>query len=215
MAVNGIREIKEHLKIILFPKCSLSWDCAFEFEAACITAVASRRLQTEAERTPGLSKAKTTTAFMHWWLWQVEPLIPDHRLHSSDVPKQNREGFWPSPRSRSARVRNPRWPGVDTRGLVQEGRGERASCSILCRSRSRALGATASAATLGLWILSRGTLCWGFVSLRPRREGMERKDLVQHKDIPVLKLDQSTTYWKRTEMWDQRDFCPTTLFCSV
>lgn len=108
MTVNRAREIKERLKMILFPKCSLSWDCAFEF--ACITAVVSRRLQTEAERTPGLSKAKSTTTFMQWWLWQAEPLIPDHRLHSSTVTNQNREWFWPSSGSKSARVRNPHWP---------------------------------------------------------------------------------------------------------
>lgn len=125
MAVNGTREIKKHLKMILFPKCSLSWDCAFEYEAARITAVASRKLQTEAVRTPGLSKAKSTTAFMQWWLWQVEPLIPDHRIHSSTVPKHNREGFWPSPGSR--RVRNPHWPRCRHTGLAQEGRGERGS----------------------------------------------------------------------------------------
>lgn len=138
------------------PKVFSSLRCALEFEAAWITAVASRRLQTEAEGTPGLSKAKSTTAFMQCWLWQVEPLIPDHRLHSSTVPKQNREGFWPSPGSRRARARNSHWPRCRHTWACtgRKGREPAASCSILCMSRSRALGATASAATSGLWILT-------------------------------------------------------------
>lgn len=126
----------------------------------CVSLQGQQKTSTrKAGRTPWLRQREKQHTLLHSGGSDNWTLSFKTRLHSGTGPKWNSVGFWPSPGSRSARVRSLHCPrctcaGVSTGRKRGESWQPAAAWKVLRMSRGKALWATGLVAILG-----RETLC--------------------------------------------------------